>query len=494
MNTLQKSVKTATKSVPAVGQLAEAATNLVGLSRYQNTPLHLQLENVPAPIGATSEGVKVSISTLSNGIRVVSRETNEPLSNVGLYVDVGSRYLAPHSSAACHYMSDMQMTWMPTKTRSLLQASTDFFRMGGGLQITPFRDCMLYRAECFRADTQPIMDILADLALNSEFEDWIVGDRHDEYLWRRGDQLQNTEELIPELMHQAAYNGNTYGLNMYADDMSIKEMNGELMRYVQGTFFQPSRIIAVGTGVNHEMLEDIAFNSLGHLREGEGSQSASVTKAAPQYTGGDLRLRRNLDDGQVHLGLAFETENWHSKDLMAMCVLNMMMGGGGSFSAGGPGKGMYTRLYQEALARYSWINHISCSHSIYEDTALFCYYATSLPEHAGRLVGVMVEQAKAAADKAPSAQELERAKTALANNICYEYERREVQFEDIARQTAVYGKHRSPHDWQEEIKAVSADDVQRVAQRMIKKPPTLAACGGELAYVPVYSDLVNKFN
>lgn len=490
-NTLQRAVKTATKQVPAVGQIAEAATNLVGLSSYRNVPLHLQLPDIPEPIGATSEGVKVEISTLSNGVRVVSRETNEPLSNVGLYVEVGSRYLAPHSSAAVHYMSDMQMTWMPTKTRSLLQASTDFFRMGSGLQITPFRDCMLYRAECFRGDTQAVMDIVADLALNAEFEDWIVSDRHDEYLWRRGDQLQNTEELMPELMHQAAYNGNTYGLPLYGDDANINEMSGELLRFVQGTFFQPSRIIAVGTGVSHAMLEDIAFNSLGHLREGEGA-SNTVTKAAPQYTGGDLRLKRSLDDGQVHLGLCFESESWHSKDLMAMCVLNMMMGGGGSFSAGGPGKGMYTRLYQDALARYSWINHISCSHSIYEDTALFCYYATSLPEHAGRLLEVMVHQAKQAAEKAPSPQELDRAKTALANNICYEYERREVQFEDIARQTAVYGKHRGPAEWREEIRAITAEDVSRVAQKMIKKPPTLAACGGELSYVPVYSELMSK--
>ena len=30
---------------------------------------------------------------------------------------------------------------------------------------------------------------------------------------------------------------------------------------------------------------------------------------------------------------------------MKFCVLNTLMGGGGSFSAGGPGKGMYTRLY-----------------------------------------------------------------------------------------------------------------------------------------------------
>jgi len=492
MNTLTKTAKTASKQVPAVGQLAEAASNLLGVSSYRNIPLHEQLSDAPAPVGADSTGVKVGISTLQNGVRVVSRETNEPLSNVGLYVDTGSRYLAPHSSPACHYMADMQMTWMPTKTRSLLQASTDFFRMGGGLQITPFRDCMLYRAECFRTDTQAIMDIVADLALNSEFEDWIVHDRHDEYLWRRGDQLQNTEELMPELMHQAAYQGNTYGLPSFGDDTNVHEMSGELMRFVQGTFFQPSRIICVGTGVSHEQLEDIAFNSLGHLREGEGA-SSNVTKAAPQYTGGDLRLKRHLDDGQVHLGLCFETENWHSKDLMAMCVLNMLMGGGGSFSAGGPGKGMYTRLYQDALARYNWINHISCSHSIYDDTALFCYYATSLPEHAGRLLEVMTTQAKQAASKQASAAELDRAKTALSNNICYEYERREVQFEDIARQTAVYGRHRGPAEWREEIMAVSADDVTRVAQKMLKKPPTLAACGAELSYVPVYSELASKF-
>ena len=36
-------------------------------------------------------------------------------------------------------------------------------------------------------------------------------------------------------------------------------------------------------------------------------------------------------------------------DFIPFCVLNMMMGGGGSFSAGGPGKGMYTRLYTRVL-------------------------------------------------------------------------------------------------------------------------------------------------
>lgn len=38
-------------------------------------------------------------------------------------------------------------------------------------------------------------------------------------------------------------------------------------------------------------------------------------------------------------------------DFVPSCVLNLMMGGGGSFSAGGPGKGMYTRLYRNVLNR-----------------------------------------------------------------------------------------------------------------------------------------------
>jgi len=42
-----------------------------------------------------------------------------------------------------------------------------------------------------------------------------------------------------------------------------------------------------------------------------------------------------------------------TNDFVPSCVLNLMMGGGGSFSAGGPGKGMYTRLYRNVLNRYA---------------------------------------------------------------------------------------------------------------------------------------------
>ena len=52
-----------------------------------------------------------------------------------------------------------------------------------------------------------------------------------------------------------------------------------------------------------------------------------------------------------HCVLALESCPHTDADYVAFCVLNMMMGGGGSFSAGGPGKGMYSRLYLNVLNR-----------------------------------------------------------------------------------------------------------------------------------------------
>lgn len=44
-----------------------------------------------------------------------------------------------------------------------------------------------------------------------------------------------------------------------------------------------------------------------------------------------------------------QVAGWQDADLVPMCVLQILLGGGNSFSAGGPGKGMYSRLYRELL-------------------------------------------------------------------------------------------------------------------------------------------------
>ena len=81
----------------------------------------------------------------------------------------------------------------------------------------------------------------------------------------------------------------------------------------------------------------------------------------------------------AHISIGLETVPYDEPDFFAFTVLNTLMGGGGSFSAGGPGKGMYSRLYLNVLNRYHWIYSATAYHHSYSDSGLFCIHASAHP-------------------------------------------------------------------------------------------------------------------
>ncbi len=103
----------------------------------------------------------------------------------------------------------------------------------------------------------------------------------------------------------------------------------------------------------------------------------------------------------AHVVLGLESCSYLDDDFVSFCVLNSLMGGGSSFSAGGPGKGMYTRLYLDVLNRlagfycrfywlqcvfsfrYHWMNNAVAYNHVYADSGIFCIHASSDPEKVG---------------------------------------------------------------------------------------------------------------
>lgn len=65
--------------------------------------------------------------------------------------------------------------------------------------------------------------------------------------------------------------------------------------------------------------------------------------------------------------------------MVTYSVLQTLMGGGGAFSTGGPGKGMYTRLYLNVLNKYDWVESAMAFNTQYTDTGLFGLYMLANP-------------------------------------------------------------------------------------------------------------------
>merc|ERR1719266_531040 len=482
---IAKRIGTLSQRQSVGGTLNLAVNSALGKTSYKELGLN---ELYPSP--EYSEPVlapcETNISTLANGMRVVSRVTNDPITNIGLFVNAGSRYSTPETSGIGHFLESCA----PEGTMNINpnRFTENLARTGSGLMVQSFRDAMLYQVETFERHSDFALESIAELIWNPRLEDYRIRKMKKEYLCRRGDVMKEAESEIPEYMHQAAYQGNTLGLPLFCDAHSINNVSRAVIDDFINVFYQPQRMICVGVGIDHSKLERIASEALGDLKNDE--QFANIQREEARYTGGQLKSKYAFDNNEdTHISLIFETEHWKSPDLMALCVLNMIMGGGGSFSAGGPGKGMYTRLYREVLGAHHWINHISCSHSIFDDSGIFALYGCCQSEQSSELTSVMVREAINMLARPPSEKELARAKQALASNICFEFENRQIVFEDIARQVQVYGVHKTPEMWREEIMNVSKEDISRVAHKLLQSNPTLLAMGQDVSRVPQQEEI-----
>jgi processing peptidase subunit alpha len=296
------------------------------------------------------------------------------------------------------------------------------------------------------------------------------------------------DNKIMESIHEAAYNYSGLGLPLYAPVSNLERFTPDVLASYQAAFFTPKRLVVSGVGVEHQKLVELTNDLFGHLSS-KGAQE--VPKTPSVYTGGEIRLHRRDADSTTQFAIAFETSSWLDKDLVPMCVLNTLMGGGGSFSAGGPGKGMFSRLYTNVLNKYEWAELCTSFNSIHTDSGLFGIYGNSVAEKSDAMVDVIVKELHRMSGPVDAA-ELNRAKSLLKSSVFMQLESRNFKLEDIGRQLMTYGKVQTQQELAQLIDSVQPEDIQRVAKRMLSTPPTIAAAGN-LRYIPSYDKIAKQF-
>ncbi|KAG9444590.1 hypothetical protein H6P81_015930 [Aristolochia fimbriata] len=132
-------------------------------------------------------------------------------------------------------------------------------------------------------------------------------------------------------------------------------------------------MVLAASGVDHEHLMEIAEPLLYDLTTGP-----SMSEPSSVYVGGDFRHKADSD--KTHVALAFEVPGgWRQDfDSTVLTVLQTLMGGGGSFSSGGSGKGMHSRLYLRVLNHHQEADSFSAFSYVHNDSGLFDIYLVTV--------------------------------------------------------------------------------------------------------------------
>eukprot|EP00466_Bigelowiella_natans_P002438 jgi/Bigna1/91482/estExt_fgenesh1_pg.C_1020043 len=481
--------------------------NMFQTSKMPRVPLSEGMVDVPAKAATSIVPTDApAITTLPSGLRVVTCDDKSPVASVGVFVEAGQRFEDEYTQGSSLALERMILG--PTQNHSALAMNRAVAGLGTGVSASASKELISYGAEVLRTDVPAMLQIFGEAICNPVINQWDV-DAAKKMLSEQAEERQYLvdEVSMSDMAHSTAYVNTPLAFPSAPTTNAIEMISAEGVSAFMNAFYTAPNTVVAAVGVEHdEVVEavDKYFGSLGGEKMSPMAANYYISPSSYEkekhfsppllesegYQGGEIQMPGYGSDGMAHVALSFESVNWTDDSLAAVSVLQMMMGGGGSFSAGGPGKGMYTRLYEQVLNKYGFVQSAMCSQVVYSDTGLFTLYGISFPQYANQLVAILVEQANKMAGPV-NATELSRAKNLLKSYISMHLESRYGLSDDMGRAVIAYNQVKSAQELCAQVDAVTAKDVQEIAKKMLSTKLSVTALG-DVSGLPSRDDVARQ--
>ncbi|EPS44534.1 hypothetical protein H072_1459 [Dactylellina haptotyla CBS 200.50] len=462
------------------------------------------------------------VTTLPNGVRVATEAMPGHFSGVGVYLDAGARYEDDSLRGVSHIVD--RLAFKSTKNRTMDSMYESIERLGGNVQCISSRESIMYQSAVFNHDVANAMGLIAETILDPQITEEEVAAQLETAEYEIGEIWSKSELILPEILHGIAYQNNTLGNPLLCPQERLSEIDKGTIEKYRNIFYKPERIVVAFAGVQHQDAVKLVENYFGNLKSASqlsSSTSSTNSKQVPlpssnpksllskmpflknlsttaspsashaypyldprnpyphlslpaHYTGGQAQLEPKYGPGEnkelTHIYIAFETPGITSQDIYALATLQTLLGGGGSFSAGGPGKGMYSRLYTNVLNQYGWIESCVAFHHSYHDSGMFGIAASCVQEASGALPDIILREMAntftSSGYNSLQISEVERAKNQLRSSLLMNLESRMIELEDLGKQVQCHGRKIGPAEMCKEIEKLTVHDLRRVAEKV----------------------------
>lgn len=401
----------------------------------------------------------LSLTTLPSGLRIVSDrvETVDSIA-IGVWAGVGSRDEDPATNGVAHMVEHMM--FKGTKTRSARLIAEEAEAVGAHMNAYTGREFTAYHMHLLKEDLPLALDILSDILINATLpEEEIVRERH-VILQEIGTAQDTPDDLVFDLYQETAYpGGQALGAPILGHPEIVARMKREtLAAYIHKFYTSKQLVVSAAGNLDHETLVRAVQEKFEGLPD-----SAAHTRTRANYTGGEHRREKDLE--QAHIVLGFRGVSRSDPGYHAAQVLATLLGGG-----------MSSRLFQEIREKRGLVYAIYSFLHAFSDDGQFAIYAGTGAVDLPKLVPVLCDQIRAVTQNV-TGEEMSRAKSQLRASLLMGRESMMQRADHQARHLISFG---APLDMAKQIakiESVDAAAVCAVAQRIFSGTPTLAALG-----------------
>ncbi|CAM9936945.1 unnamed protein product, partial [Ectocarpus fasciculatus] len=279
-------------------------------------PLDEEYMGSPSTMPAAASAPVTKVSTLSNGAKVITRESGQLGATVGVVVGSGSRDESAAQSGASLHLEGM--AYKLTEARSSIRLMRDVENVGGNLAASRGREKMVYVSECPPDSAGTVLSALAESVVSPKIVPWEMSDASAKLseiiLQRHG---ESTAEQVDDALHAAAF-GDLSSLGKPLTP-GLSSLSADGLKEFRGARYKAPGITVVGVNVPHE-----EFKSQAEAALEAADSSAPAARSPAKYVGGELRVKSDV--GSTSVSMAFAGPSGSDASAPAYEVLGALLG------------------------------------------------------------------------------------------------------------------------------------------------------------------------
>ncbi|MCV7300224.1 insulinase family protein [Mycobacterium barrassiae] len=396
-------------------------------------------------------------TVLPGGLRVVTEYIPSVHSaSVGVWVDVGSRDEGPSVAGAAHFLEHLLFKSTPTRTAVDIAQAVD--AVGGELNAFTTREHTCYYAHVLDTDLELAVDLVADVVLRGRCAAEDVEIERDVVLEEIAMRDDDPEDTLGDVFLSAMFGSHPVGRPVIGSAKSIAAMTRTQLHSFHMRRYTPERmVVAVAGNVEHDEVVTLVREHFGP-RLVRGRKPVPPRKGTGRVTGRPTLELVNRDAEQTHLSLGVRTPGRHWEHRWALSVLNTALGGG-----------LSSRLFQQIRETRGLAYSVYSTVDTFADGGALSIYAACLPERFPEVVRVTADVLEEVARDGITETEYRIAKGSLRGGLVLGLEDSGSRMNRIGRSELNYGTHRSIEDTLAKIEAVTLDEVNAVARKLLSR-------------------------
>lgn len=404
--------------------------------------------------------------TLANGLRIIHLPSAQPVVYCGYAVGAGTRdEELGREEGMAHFCE--HITFKGTERRSSMQILGHLESVGGDLNAFTNKEETVYHAAVLKENIDRAVDLLTDIVFHSTYPQVEIDKEVEVIVDEIESYNDSPAELVYDLFENAVFSGHPLGHNILGTAEKLRRYTtADALRFTR-RYYRPENSVFFAYG-------DVDFRKLVRLLERANANVAAVSLPPQQQAlcdesagccGNDTatavlppyvaqHIEHHMDTHLAHVMLGTRAYDVHDERRIALYLLNNILGG----------PGMTARLNVSLRERNALVYTVESMAQSYSDTGLWAVYFGCDPKNVKRCLRLIRRELDKVMQRPLSDAQLRAAKRQIRGQIGIACDSRESFALDFAKSYLHYGWKKDVTALCERIDALTAADLQRVAQ------------------------------